>query len=652
MNEDAYIEDDAYGTNWHFMLGDSAQRMVEIESESVDMSIMSPPFESLYTYSASPRDMGNSLDRDDFFAQYGYIIRENLRIQKPGTECIVHVQQTTTTKTTHGVIGMTDFRGDVIRAYQREGWVYFGEKCIDKDPQALRHGQRVLTPTGWSTIESCKIGDEVIGSNGEMTRIIGVWPQGVGSVFRVTFSDGVTVDCDAAHKWNVRSLGCRRSDAWQTLTTAELMAYGLRSPSGRRRWEIPLVEPVQFEMSSEPLPLDPYVLGVLLGDGNVSQRSSVSMTTQRAIVDRVSDLVPAGHTIREQDGTQKGNDTATFHIGHPDWHRNDVLDALRVLGTQGTRAWEKRVPEQYMRATVSERRELLRGLLDTDGTVKINGAITYCTTSEGLALDVAEVVRSLGGVARIRCETARKYVYNGEDRNGRPAWLVSIALGGTPLVTLPEKVARWRSDRRQWHREIASIEPIGDDDRTCITVEAEDGLFVTEGYAVTHNSQAIRTKAHSLMFVTKNRDSSHSRPALADYGLIFKKPGERDRPVKTDITNEEWIELARPIWYGIQEGNTLNARIARESDDERHLTPLQLDFIEKFVRLYTNPGELVFTAFGGVGSELYVAVKHGRRALGIELKASYWRTGVEYLEDLERELAAPKITDHLAAGAS
>lgn len=297
---DAYVTDEAHGIMWRFLLGDSAERIEEIPDESVDMSIYSPPFESLYTYSASPRDMGNSSDRADFFEQYGYIIRGNYRIQKPGTECIVHVQQTTTTKATHGEIGMTDFRGDVIRAYQKEGWIYFGEKCIDKDPQA----------------------------------------------------------------------------------------------------------------------------------------------------------------------------------------------------------------------------------------------------------------------------------------------------------------------------------------------------------------QAIRTKAHSLMFVTKNRDSSHSRPALADYGLIFKKPGQRDVPVKTDITNEEWIELARPVWYGIQESDTLNARIARESDDERHLTPLQLKFINNFIRLYTNPGETVFTAFGGVSSELYEAVRLGRRALGIELKASYWQTGCEYLTKLEDDLAQPKITDHLSEVAS
>ena len=293
MDTDAYITDEARGKNWHFMLGDSCERINEIPDDSVHLSVYSPPFQSLYTYSPSLRDMGNSLDRSDFFDQYGFIIRGNLRITVPGGLCCVHVQQTTTTMAAHGVIGMTDFRGDVIRAYQNEGWIYYGEVTVDKDPQA----------------------------------------------------------------------------------------------------------------------------------------------------------------------------------------------------------------------------------------------------------------------------------------------------------------------------------------------------------------QAIRTKAQALMFATKNRDSSKSRPALADYLLIFKKPGDRAEQVKTDVTNEEWIEWARPVWYGIQESNTLNARIAREDDDERHLTPLQLDFIERCVRLYSNKGDTVFTAFGGVGSELYVAVKNGRRAIGIELKPSYWQTGCRYLDDLEAEMSAPNLFD-------
>lgn len=288
---DEYVKDEAAGENWRFLLGDSGDRMREIDAESVHLSVYSPPFQSLYTYSPSPRDMGNSLDREDFFEQYGYIIRENLRITVPAGIACVHVQQTTTTMATHGVIGMRDFRGDVIRAYVDAGWIYHGEVTVDKDPQA----------------------------------------------------------------------------------------------------------------------------------------------------------------------------------------------------------------------------------------------------------------------------------------------------------------------------------------------------------------QAIRTKAQALMFVTKNKDSSKSRPALADYLLIFKKPGDRYAQIKNDVTNEEWIEWARPIWYGIQESNTLNARIARENDDERHLTPLQLDFIERCVRLYSNPGEIVFTAFGGVSSELYTAVKCGRKALGIELKASYWATGCRYLRELEDEMRQPDL---------
>lgn len=178
-------------------------------------------------------------------------------------------------------------------------------------------------------------------------------------------------------------------------------------------------------------------------------------------------------------------------------------------------------------------------------------------------------------------------------------------------------------------------------------------------------AQAIRTKSHALMFVTKNRDSAGSRPALADYLLLFKKPGENAVPVDTDVTNDEWIQWARPIWAsdpasrddglvfppsswsGIKETDTLNAKVAREDADERHICPLQMGFIERCVRLWSNPGELVLTPFAGIGSEVYGAVKHGRRGIGIELKASYWATAVTNLRRLEAEMATPTL---LSAG--
>jgi DNA modification methylase len=158
-------------------------------------------------------------------------------------------------------------------------------------------------------------------------------------------------------------------------------------------------------------------------------------------------------------------------------------------------------------------------------------------------------------------------------------------------------------------------------------------------------AQAIRTKAQALMFVTKNRDSSMTRPALADYLLLFRKPGENVVQIKNDVSNEEWIEWARPVWLDIRETNTLNARVARDSADERHICPLQLDFIERVVRLWSNTGETVFTPFGGIGSEVYTAVRLGRRGLGIELKPSYWRTAVANLQSLETEMNIPSLFD-------
>lgn len=289
---DPYITDDAEGHAWKLMLGDSCERLAELDAESIDLSIYSPPFASLYTYSPTSRDLGNSHDREEFIEHYGYVIRETLRLTKPGRLSCVHVQQLTTTKATHGTIGMTDFRGQVIQAHQDAGWIYHGEVTVDKDPQA----------------------------------------------------------------------------------------------------------------------------------------------------------------------------------------------------------------------------------------------------------------------------------------------------------------------------------------------------------------QAIRTKAQALMFNTLHRDSAMTRPALADYVIIFRKPGENRVPIQSDVDNETWIEWARPVWLGIRETDTLNERVAREAADERHICPLQLPLIERCVRLWSNEGETVLSPFAGIGSEGVVEVRQGRRFIGCELKSSYWKTACEHLTAAEQQLALDVAT--------
>lgn len=157
--------------------------------------------------------------------------------------------------------------------------------------------------------------------------------------------------------------------------------------------------------------------------------------------------------------------------------------------------------------------------------------------------------------------------------------------------------------------------------------------------------QAVRTKAQGLMFVQLRRDSSMSRPALADYVLIFHKPGVNEVPIRPDIDNETWIKWASPVWYDIAEMSTLNPGSGSDDADERHICPLQLPLIERAVRLWSNPGETVLSPFAGIGSEGYVSLLHHRRFIGCELKPSYWQTATENLRKAELEASQPTLLD-------
>ena len=156
-------------------------------------------------------------------------------------------------------------------------------------------------------------------------------------------------------------------------------------------------------------------------------------------------------------------------------------------------------------------------------------------------------------------------------------------------------------------------------------------------------AQAIRTHSKALLFVQMEKDSTWSRPAIGDYILIFRKPGENKTPVTPvrngDITREKWIEWAHPIWYGISESDTLQYTTARQAEDDKHICPLQLGTIERCIALWSNPGETVCTPFAGIGSEVYQAVKMGRKAIGCELKRGYFNVAVKNLRNLDAQPA-------------
>lgn len=149
-----------------------------------------------------------------------------------------------------------------------------------------------------------------------------------------------------------------------------------------------------------------------------------------------------------------------------------------------------------------------------------------------------------------------------------------------------------------------------------------------------------RTHALGLLYKQLKKDSARSRQGVPDYLLTFRKPGINPDPVTKDPAEfpvSLWQNYASPVWMDIDMGRTLSREAAREQKDERHIAPLQLDVIERAIKLWTNPGDLVLTPFLGIGSELYMAVKMGRRGIGAELKTSYWRQAVKNLEGIEAQ---------------
>lgn len=149
-----------------------------------------------------------------------------------------------------------------------------------------------------------------------------------------------------------------------------------------------------------------------------------------------------------------------------------------------------------------------------------------------------------------------------------------------------------------------------------------------------------RTKALGLLHKTVRENASMSRQGIADYLVTVRAPGEvEDRVTHAaeDYPVDLWQKIASPIWTDIDPNDTLQYRSAREHDDERHICPLQLEVIRRGIQLWTNPGDVVLTPFLGIGSEAYVAAELGRRAIGVELKASYYQQAVRNLESLSAQ---------------
>jgi hypothetical protein len=349
--------------------------------------------------------------------------------------------------------------------------------------KANRHGTPILTPTGWCPVEDLVVGDQVIGANGQPCNITGVFPRGELPMFRVTFSDGTSTVVDGEHLWAAWTHNnFHRGKPHEVVNTAHLRA------TLNRKWRIPLVEPIAFP--ERALPLDPYLLGVLLGDGALS--NSVQFVPGDEVVPaEVAKVLPPG--VRLTRGAVVGAKATAWSIAGLTHPSNPVLTALRGLGLMGKRSWEKFVPEAYLFASPAQRLALLQGLMDTDGELsarcqaKASQLLQFSSSSEALVQAVKFLVESFGGSVRAGYRATPKYTYLGEQRTGRPSWRLTINM---PPGISPFRARQGWVSRAKFHpaRIIRSIEPEGTAPATCISVSAPDQLYVVEHCLVTHNT--------------------------------------------------------------------------------------------------------------------------------------------------------------------
>ncbi len=354
----------------------------------------------------------------------------------------------------------------------------------------------VLTPDGFRAIGELRVGDLVVGSNGEPTPVLGVYPQGAKDVYRVSAQDGSTTLCCGEHLWTVRTASDRRRGrAWRVVQTQDMV--GRTRAAHARRYELPLLSaPVQHP--ERPVPLDPYALGLLLGDGCLTGSTTPSFATADPELAAALGTAIPGVVIRHKGGVDYALNRVRA-AGDVITLENPVTGALRALGLAGTRSHTKFVPRDYLLNSPDVRLGVLQGLLDSDGgPVTQPGRtcrIQYGTTSPRLRDDVIGLVRSLGGVAYARCRPLDGGVPG--RANGRPvpyrhdSYVVDLRMpAGIEPFRLTRKRDRYESAGGGGRpmRHIESIEPAGRAETVCIQVAAADSLYVTEDYLLTHNT--------------------------------------------------------------------------------------------------------------------------------------------------------------------
>lgn len=403
--------------------------------------------------------------------------------------------------------------------------------------KAIHSWMMVDTPDGRRRWGDIKAGDLLWGTDGRPVRVVDVPFEGKAPCYRVSFDDGSSTIVSSGHLWTVRGRAQRRADRaggatmqWVTMETIDILKAGVKRPNGAalaRQWEVPPYEAVQYPEAD--LPINPYVLGLLLGDGHMA--SATVVTSGEGIMEHVGD-VGVSVSMRFEPSNAFG-----FYV-------KGVLRDIEALGLSDTLAPTKFIPDVYKYAGGEQRKELLRGLIDTDGEVNKNGTVGYSTASKQLADDIVWLARSLGCKAHIQPTVKRPtYTHKGEKKEGRPSYRLTITYPDSfgRVCYVKHKAERVKPvGRRYLTRWIDSIEYVGEEECKCVSVDRLDGLFLANDFIVTHNSF---TTGLLLWWILSTRPFCKGTVTANTMGQLSTKTWAQFASMQDACLTGHWFEI-------------------------------------------------------------------------------------------------------------
>lgn len=360
--------------------------------------------------------------------------------------------------------------------------------------KALKNGTKVLTELGWRNIEDIKIGEKVYGQNGLLANVVGVYPQGKKQIYKVTFSDGNIIECCEDHLWAYQTTDMHRGKTkkYRVHTTKYLYenvpCTKLDGGYNRKNIYTPMVKPIQFN-SDVALPLKPYLLGALIGDGCLRKAGDqCGFTSQdQDIIERVNEeLKEVGSYLKYRERYEYTITSGISGVASKFRH------IIRLLNLEEL-SYNKSIPEIYLKASVEDRLQLLQGLIDTDGYVT-GSAYEYYTSSKQLAEDVTFLCEGLGFLVTSSIKESSYVNSLGERIQCKDCYRLRIKASAEypKLHWCKRKDNMWRKAQSYAHRCIISIEPTEEfADMTCISVDNNNHLYVTEHCIVTHNTFSL-----------------------------------------------------------------------------------------------------------------------------------------------------------------